>query len=1394
MRRGMRPATAPEDGETEWESRRASSSASSLHRGESSMGYSRPGSHAGPGACDGERNVAVSGAAFDAGGSATEWATATDATTTSEPFGSGSGWRWGTSGTWSPKAAPMVADNRSVSFQSHVRVQSSNFDGETPSGSLGQGLIGLRRSSLADRIYPAPGSGQGLDYGGEGEGDNDDGGDIEFEAAIDFDPVRERAVTRHGLQLQPPPEMDKIDGFLDLLAYTHTGWAFGLLVAVGSQGLVQVSGQDWNGACPLSRTAAFERCCQTPWQNVILESPVLERGSTSSSSSSNAESWSRAMRASRSEDSPLSRPPLVRQTGPPIPTKDAPFHLTSVFRAICLSPSPDRQPVPVGMLFAFEQRPAGPRCGADFSRIVDSMAQTVRTGLERNANVMRREKELLAQSSLISMKRFVSGELPQSSIGKETGSLGMGIFSQAAMSIRAILKAHSCVIWDISCFRLFATDGSGGSQSSDPINEADAAAAGGQSAPQAETWDTWNVRTSLHEPDSGAAELGMPATMASASAHVDPAQADGSALALPAEDVVVATTVAEAASPSIAARASMGEATAGESEDSANSDGWTCSFPVTSQPIGVIGSSGGAMHHYEDLDGTFSRPLIAEFLATTKELGLSSRPQAEGEHIKSAESTIFGEASSLSNLVPNGCQGLIAVPVFETDNQPAFMIFVAFDEPPVLEAADRHYVEQVGSLLLTWSIRSRVARVDRAQTHFISRIQHELRTPLHAVIGTLDILKESLAERCLAPEAADQQELAALVESAATSADALNNMINNVLDFGALKAMPVQPKKADDLPCFRWNDISAAISDTCKSEWISALQRGELGMPEAGATQETPELLLDLDSSDLTGDLIATIDLEALQTVLRKLVNNAIRATSAGFVTVGLKISSREAICERKIRPGSKPRPKDRTYDIEVTVEDTGKGMQREFIESHLFAPYAKEDTFLPGSGLSLAIASRLVHRMGGHITVVSSPLGTKFSITLPVRFGRTKRAPCPAQSAALQHRVAAHFVGFDTPGLAKTKAIIARRHKLDEVERLADARILFATAESMSECDEALSQVAAAASRKCPSQLVVLERIDTKSGDGRRARVEQSELDALLRRHGLANDVQARKVPRPVGYKASSIIDTVKERVLFPHRDARGSKSTRSTSSEPSAASRFSNTQRSSEAPSLPTPTNLDAKAANPLGIARGNPDGSGAGLDSDGVEGNCKAMVAPQHQINDVDVNPSPCTDVRAAAAEYAVEPATLQEVRVAADALGGDPTSHDFVVMVVEDNPLNMRIMTTMLDRAGIRYVQAWNGREAVDLFREHLPHVVLLDITMPIMDGFQACAEIRKLRPAHLVRDDGSPRHRIIAVTALSSEADRLRGREAGMDDWLKKPLKMSSLMSDLKAWKAQVSPV
>ena len=108
----------------------------------------------------------------------------------------------------------------------------------------------------------------------------------------------------------------------------------------------------------------------------------------------------------------------------------------------------------------------------------------------------------------------------------------------------------------------------------------------------------------------------------------------------------------------------------------------------------------------------------------------------------------------------------------------------------------------------------------------------------------------------------------------------------------------------------------------------------------------------------------------------------------------------------------------------------------------------------------------------------------------------------------------------------------------------------------------------------------------------------------------------------------------------------------------------------------------------------------------------------------------------------------------------------------ILLAEDNELNMEIAEFVLQNEGADVTKAWNGQEAVELFRNSKPgefNVILMDIMMPVMNGYEATKMIRSLD-----REDAK-KISIIAMTANAFTEDRIRAKEAGMDEHLSKPI-------------------
>jgi two-component system, sensor histidine kinase and response regulator len=105
----------------------------------------------------------------------------------------------------------------------------------------------------------------------------------------------------------------------------------------------------------------------------------------------------------------------------------------------------------------------------------------------------------------------------------------------------------------------------------------------------------------------------------------------------------------------------------------------------------------------------------------------------------------------------------------------------------------------------------------------------------------------------------------------------------------------------------------------------------------------------------------------------------------------------------------------------------------------------------------------------------------------------------------------------------------------------------------------------------------------------------------------------------------------------------------------------------------------------------------------------------------------------------------------------------------VLLAEDTPANQKLVISILRKRGHAVTVANNGREAIDLIRQRDFDLVLMDVQMPVMDGFQATAAIRSME------EDGKTRLPIVAMTAHAMREDRERCLRSGMDAYLAKPV-------------------
>ena len=117
----------------------------------------------------------------------------------------------------------------------------------------------------------------------------------------------------------------------------------------------------------------------------------------------------------------------------------------------------------------------------------------------------------------------------------------------------------------------------------------------------------------------------------------------------------------------------------------------------------------------------------------------------------------------------------------------------------------------------------------------------------------------------------------------------------------------------------------------------------------------------------------------------------------------------------------------------------------------------------------------------------------------------------------------------------------------------------------------------------------------------------------------------------------------------------------------------------------------------------------------------------------------------------------------------------------MLIAEDNKINMLLVRTFLNKIlpEATLIEAINGKEAVQRYQTEKPDLILMDVQMPEMNGYEAATEIRKLETGNRVP--------ILALTAGTLKGEKERCMAAGMDDYLIKPILKETLETVLDQW-------
>ena len=116
---------------------------------------------------------------------------------------------------------------------------------------------------------------------------------------------------------------------------------------------------------------------------------------------------------------------------------------------------------------------------------------------------------------------------------------------------------------------------------------------------------------------------------------------------------------------------------------------------------------------------------------------------------------------------------------------------------------------------------------------------------------------------------------------------------------------------------------------------------------------------------------------------------------------------------------------------------------------------------------------------------------------------------------------------------------------------------------------------------------------------------------------------------------------------------------------------------------------------------------------------------------------------------------------------------------VILIVEDDPKNLKLIRDLLQIRGYTTLEATDGKQGVDMARAKMPDLILMDIQMPLMDGFEAISILKA--------DPVTKSIPIIALTAFAMQGDREKCMEAGCNDYITKPLDTRAFVTKVKEY-------
>ncbi|KAL8366269.1 hypothetical protein RB595_004846 [Gaeumannomyces hyphopodioides] len=703
------------------------------------------------------------------------------------------------------------------------------------------------------------------------------------------------------------------------------------------------------------------------------------------------------------------------------------------------------------------------------------------------------------------------------------------------------------------------------------------------------------------------------------------------------------------------------------------------------------------------------------------------------------------EAKILLRMLP-GARSIAFIPLWDSHRDRWFagsFFWIGQQTPRVLtHTEDLNYLAAFGNSIMAEVARLDAVNADRAKSDFISSISHELRSPLHGILASVEFLQDTTVNSF-------QHGMIDTIERCGRT---LLDTIQHVLDFTKINTFVRSDRIRRSKPepggrrtgaqgsgltidvdlSFLAEDVidsmfaghefygqsSLVVADGATSLHSEAKRKrsttgpddGNTASNRPGLTKERVEVAVDIGWRP---NWTFNTQSGALRRILMNLFGNALKYTSKGWIKVSLQAQD---IDSTQSKPGQSV--------ITITVSDSGRGISQEYLHGGLFTPFTQENPMNQGTGLGLSIVQQLVGSLGGTIDITSEQgVGTEVVVTLTLNQALSAdRLPLTREDGNIIQATKKKTTGLTMGllGFDVNPATPERRADDGKVgpEPAPPLRTsLIATAKHWFDMEVSAPQTWGSSP---PDVYVANEQHARRAAASGIPTIVLCSYEALHREYcrSMMQDGQGTN---------NGLVHFVSE-PCGPHKLAKA------------LAYCVVNT------PHAPRP------------FSPGLPN---------------EALAFPQSLFR------------RSHAQDEYVPPAASRADELPAPAVGTNhPEKRKPMLLLVDDNKINLQLLYALVSKDRYPCDTAANGLEALRAFQnaQKLYDIVFMDVSMPVMDGIEATREIRRLE-----RDRRQKPAMIIALTGLGSATSQQDAFSSGVNLYLTKPVRFSDLRDILSDW-------